>query len=322
MRAVQIREFGKPTDVLELVDLPEPAAPLGSRALVQVEYAPINVNDLLMIKGTFHYTPALPTVVGNEGVGRVLEVGPDVLGLSVGDRVLLPVYCNSWRERLVVNAEDLVRLPGEADVQQLAMLRINPPAAALMLSEYVTLKPGDWIVQNAANSGVGRAVIAFANARGVRVISLVRRQEVIPEIKTLGSEVVLLDDGAAPEKIKEAIGHGTIKLALDGVSGSATARLASLLSSQGHLVGYAFSEDYAAPGDLRTLMESEVSLHSFYQVRPEYEAKIPGILAEATAMIASGKLYAPVAQTYPLSAIKEAVAHAERGGKVLLDAQA
>jgi hypothetical protein len=78
----------------------------------------------------------------------------------------------------------------------------------------------------------------------------------------------------------------------------------------------AFMGDYAAPADLRPLMDKELTLHSFYQVRPQYDAKIPGILAEATTMIVTGELYAPVAATYPLSAIKEAVAHAERGGKV------
>ena len=47
------------------------------------------------------------------------------------------------------------------------MLRINPTAAALMLSEYVDLRPGDWVIQNPSNSGVGRAVIAFGKARGL-----------------------------------------------------------------------------------------------------------------------------------------------------------
>jgi NADPH:quinone reductase-like Zn-dependent oxidoreductase len=67
-------------------------------------------------------------------------------------------------------------------VKQLAMLRINPPAGALMLSEYVDLKPGDWVVQNAANSGVGRAVIAIGKERGIQTINLVRRDDVIPEV--------------------------------------------------------------------------------------------------------------------------------------------
>jgi NADPH:quinone reductase-like Zn-dependent oxidoreductase len=79
---------------------------------------------------------------------------------------------------------------------------------------------------------------------------------------------------------------------------------------------------YAAPGDFRPLMNKDITLHSFYEGRHEYDAKVPGILQEATAMIVAGTLHVPIAATYPLTAIKEAVAHAERGGgKVLLDPQ-
>jgi NADPH:quinone reductase-like Zn-dependent oxidoreductase len=92
-----------------------------------------------------------------------------------------------------------------------------------------------------------------------------------------------------------------------------------MLSQHGELVGYAFMGGYAAPGDLRDIMDRDLTLHSFYQVHPEYDPKIPGILAAATKFIASGKLFVPVAATYPLSAIKEAAAHVVRGGKVLLD---
>lgn len=320
MRAIQITKYGEPTEVLSVIEMLEPPQPLAGEALLQVEYAPINVNDLLLIKGTFHYTPVLPTIVGNEGVGRVLAIGSKVRNVAVGDRVLLPLYSGTWRERMIVGSEGLSALPANADVQQLAMLRINPPAAALMLSEYVDLKPGDWIVQNSANSGVGRAVIAFGKARGLRIISLVRRSELIPELTSLGSDLVLLDDERAPEAVRDAVDGALVKLGLDGVSGSATARIANLLSHNGHLVAYAFSESYSAPGDIRSLFEREISLHSFYQVRPEYDVQIPNILAQAAAMISSGQLHAPVAETYPLGAIRDAAAHAERGGKVLLHA--
>jgi NADPH:quinone reductase-like Zn-dependent oxidoreductase len=68
-------------------------------------------------------------------------------------------------------------------------------------------------------------------------------------------------------------------------------------------------------------MNKDITLHSFYEGRSQYDAKVPGILREATAMIAAGTLLIPIAATYPITAIKEAVAHAERGGgKVLLDA--
>jgi NADPH:quinone reductase-like Zn-dependent oxidoreductase len=85
-----------------------------------------------------------------------------VENVKVGDRVLAPLSRFTWRERMVVSANGLFALPPDADSQQLAMLAINPPIAALLLSEYVNLKPGDWVVQNSANSGVGRLHIHAA----------------------------------------------------------------------------------------------------------------------------------------------------------------
>ena len=190
MRAALIKAFGEPTEVLELADVPEPSGPAAGEVLVGVEYAPINMNDLYVIQGAFPVRPSLPSVVGNEGVGRVLAVGSGVEHLKIGDRVLIPLYAFSWRERLVVPAVGLFSLL-EAEPQQLAMLGINPPTASLLLDEAPDLKPGDWVVQNAANSGVGRSLIAIAKARGIKTINLVRRPELIPELQAIGGLVGL-----------------------------------------------------------------------------------------------------------------------------------
>src|SRR5207247_1561074 len=116
MRAVQIRTFGEPGIVLELADLPEPPAPAAGEVLIGVEHAPINMNDLHLIQGVYPVRPSLPSVVGNEGVGRVLAIGRGVDHLKVGDRVLVPLYSFSWRERLVAPAAGLFALP-EAKVR-------------------------------------------------------------------------------------------------------------------------------------------------------------------------------------------------------------
>ena len=174
MRAVRLTAFGNPVDGLEYVDIPEPDAPGPNQVLIGVEFSPIDPSDLLLAQGIYAIRPPLPTVIGNEGVGRVLAVGPGVESVKVGDRVLAPLSSFTWRERMVISAGGLSTLPPDADPQQLAMLAINPPTAALLLSEYVTLKPGEWVVQNAANSGIGRWVIAFAKTRGLKTVNIVR----------------------------------------------------------------------------------------------------------------------------------------------------
>lgn len=323
MRAIQLSTFGDPVINLRLTELPEPAAPGVHEVLLAMEFAPINFNDLLLIRGTFPRRPSLPSPVGNEGSGKVLAVGVGVTHLKVGDRVVAPLYSYTWRERMVVPAEGLFALPEGVNAQQAAMMRINPPTAALLLSEHGELKPGDWIIQNGANSGVGRSVIAFARARGIRTINLVRRAEAINDIKAAGGDIVLLDAAGSLESIRSLTEAGRVRLAIDGVSGESTVRLLEALSQGGALVSYAFSSgDVAIQTDLRPLLRKAVRLHAFYQARPAYDTQMDTLLRESADFISAGKLELPVAATYPMSRIAEAVEHAIRGGKVLLDIQA
>ena len=239
MRAVQLTSFGDPVDILQCVDIPEPDAPGPNQVLIGVEFSPINPNDLMVAQGIYAFRPPLPAVIGNEGVGRVLAVGPGVESVKIGDRILAPPASFTWRERIVVSAGGLSALPADADPRQLAMLAINPPTAALLLSEYVDLKPGEWVVQNAANSGVGRWVIAFAKTRGVKTVNIVRRPELVAELETIGGDVVVVDSPDVPDRIKATVGQAELRLALDGVSGPATGVLAATLSPRGTLVSFA-----------------------------------------------------------------------------------
>lgn len=318
MRAVMIKAFGDPIEVLELVDAPEPARPASGEVLVGVEYAPINPNDLYLIRGAFLVRPSLPSIVGNEGVGRVLEVGSGVEHLKVGDRVLIPLYAFSWRERLVVPAAGLFSLP-DADPRQLAMLGINPPTASLLLNEATDLKPGDWVIQNAANSGVGRSLIAIAKSRGIKTINLVRRPELVPELRAAGGDVVIAEEGGTLNKIRAAVGRDRVRLAIDGVAGESSAVIAGALSEGGIFVVYARMGGGPVVIDPLDLIAKRIVVKGFFLNHPDIEPKIPTALREAVPLVASGAIRAPIAGTYPLSSLHDAVLHAQRGGKVLLD---
>src|ERR1700687_4223096 len=104
MRAVRLTAFGNPVDGLEYVDIPEPDAPGPNQVLIGVEFSPINPNDLIVAQGIYAFCHPLPTVIGNEGVGRILAVGPGVESVKVGDRVLAPLSSFTWRERMVISA--------------------------------------------------------------------------------------------------------------------------------------------------------------------------------------------------------------------------
>jgi len=317
MRALQISSYGDPLEVLELADIPEPGAPGAGEVLIDVELATLNKHDLLFISGAFGGPPA-PTVVGNEGFGRVAAVGPGVANVKVGDHVLAPNLGLTWRERLIAPARGLFSLP-DGDPLQLAQLGGNPPSAALMLSEYVDLQPGDWVVQNGGNSGVGRSLIAIAKRRGIRTISLVRRPELIDELEAAGADLVLLDEPAAVEKARRVIGNGSVRLAVYSAISGATATLVQLLSDRGVLVTYAAEIGQPLALDAHYLIGKHLTVKGYFLGDFDHVSKVLPAQIEAAQLVASGALCVPVAAVYPMSQIKEAIAHLRKGGKILID---
>src|ERR1700687_1018340 len=312
MRAIQLTAYGDPVEGLKYVNIAAPEAPGPNQVLIGVAFSPIDPIDLSLARVIYGVHPALPTVIGNEGVGRVLNVGVGVKNVKVGDRVLAPLSSFTWRERMIASADGLFALPPDADPRQLAMLAINPPTAALLLSEYVDLKAGEWVVQNSANSAVGRWVIAFAKTRGLKTANIVRRKELVPELQALGADVVVVDSPDVSKEIKTAVGQAEIRLALDGVSGPATGTLASTLSPHGTLVSYAaMSLGRMALSPLDVIFKP-LTVRGFWLGHPESVAKMAPAVAQAAEMIASGRVNIPVAATYALSSIKEAVEHAQR----------
>jgi NADPH:quinone reductase-like Zn-dependent oxidoreductase len=322
MRAIHLSSYGNPIEGLGMADVPEPKPPGTNEVLVAIEYSPLNPNDLFVAQGIYPLRPTLPAVIGNEGVGRVLAVGHGVTNVAVGDRVVPPRSSWVWRERMVIPAGGLFALPRQADPKQLAMLAINPPTASLLLSDYVDLNRGDFVVQNAANSGVGRWVIAFAKARGFRTVNIVRRAELVSELKAAGADVVVVDGPKVTEEIKKAIGSDRIRLGLDGVSGPATGVLASVLAPGGTLVAYAtMSGSTTMVLSSLAVIFTPITVKGFFMGHAQWESKIPPVIKEAATLVAEG-FNVPIAAVYRLSEIKKAVEHTLRGGKVLLDAAA
>jgi NADPH:quinone reductase-like Zn-dependent oxidoreductase len=319
MQAIQLTKYGKPEEGLRLVDTAEPGDPESGQILIRVEYAPINDSDLLVASGLYMVRPKLPSVVGNEGAGKVVAVGAGVRNVKVGDRVVISRGVFSWAEKVLAPADEAIVLPPEIDPQQAAMLSINPPAAALLLEEFVALKPGDWIVQNSANSGVGRAVIAFAKQKGLRSINIVRRSELIHELKEIGADIVLLAGPNTAAEANRASGGALVRLALDGVGGDATGTLLDIVGWDAKIVCYAAPTREPIKVNPLGLVAKRVSIHPFFMYYAEHLARIPEKIRAAAALVASHQLRAPIAAVYPARHFEQALAHALAGGKVLLD---
>jgi trans-2-enoyl-CoA reductase len=324
MKRAQYQERGPvPQDVIDAADFVLPPLAAG-QALVQVLAAPINPSDVLTLTGQYGLLPPLPAVGGNEGVGRVVELGPDTKGPQPGQTVLLPVGIGTWSTHVVADAARLMPLPNEADAQQLSMMTVNPPTALLMLDTFVTLQPGEWVIQNAANSGVGAYLIQLARLRGLKTVNIVRRASAIEGVRALGGDVVIEDGDKLAKRVAEATGGAKFRLGIDAVGGGATDRLAACLAEGATLVNYgAMSGEpcHVSPG---SFVFKDITLKGFWlsrwfkQATPEQRMKVFG---EVAGLIAQGKLHARVQATYPIERIREAVAAAaagERDGKILV----
>jgi len=325
VKAARLPRFGKPAEVIELADLPEPATPGPDEVLIDVVACPINPADVLLLEGRYGASPPpLPLTPGAEGLGRVAQIGSNVKHVKPGDLVLVPGP-GTWRERMVAPAAAVWALQSKADLHQLAMLRVNTATAYLMLHDYVPAKAGSWVIQNAANSGVGHCLIRLAKQAGVKTINVVRRESLVAPLKAYGADVVLVDGPDLDERARAATGGAPLPLAIDAVGGSATQRLARCVDEKGVVVNYGLLSGEPCMVDARDTVFRDVSLRGFWLRRwftETHSADIQKLYARLAALVEDGTLKVEVEKVYPLMQIKEAVAHAARearAGKILLD---
>ncbi|HSE03202.1 MAG TPA: zinc-dependent alcohol dehydrogenase family protein, partial [Methylomirabilota bacterium] len=260
MKQVRLERYGAPAEAVRCVDVPDVGAPAAGEVVFDVLAFPINPADLSMCRGTYRLRPALPAGIGAECVGRVVAVGAGVSHVRPGDRVI-NLQRENWTQRRRVKADDVIPVPAGLDDLQAAMLRINPPTALLLLADLVPLRPGDWIIQNVANSAVGRFVIRLARARGVRTVNVVRRASLFDGLTALGADVCVVDGPDLAATVQARTGGAAIRLGIDAVSGRATARISACVGEGGVVCNYGSmsGEDPVMPrgklvGDGQTLV--------------------------------------------------------------------
>jgi mitochondrial enoyl-[acyl-carrier protein] reductase / trans-2-enoyl-CoA reductase len=316
MKQVQFGAFGVPHEVADCIDLPALGAPADREVVVDVAAFPINPADLLTMTGSYAVRPKLPATLGAEAVGTISAVGAGVGNLAAGDRVIILARDN-WCQRRRVQAAQVLQVPGNADLLQLAMLKVNPATALMMLRQYVALQPGDWLIQDAANSGVGTNLIRLARADGIRTVNVVRRESLIAPLQAFGADVVVVDGDDLAARVGAA-GAGPIRLAIDAVGGEAVMRLADCLAEGGTVVNYGLlSGKPCMLGAHQTIFKG-ITLTGFWlqkaltsMARPDLEA----LYADLADRVADGTLEVHIEATYPIEQIKAALEHAGREGR-------
>jgi len=324
INAAMYETHGNPADVLRVESRPWPTPALGE-VIVKMRAAPINPADLNQIEGKYPVRAELPATPGFEGAGIVAEVGPNVTNVAVGALVILPHNVGTWRDAVAVKAGELVVVPAGIEPVHAAVLKINPMTAWRLLHDYVDLARGDWLIQNAANSAAGRAVIQIAHELGYKTVNVVRRSELIGELRAEGGDVVLVDSENLRREVEDAIGGPPIRLGLNAVGGESALRLANCLAPGSTLVTYgAMSlQPLKIPNGL--LIFKDLRFRGIW-INKWYDNATPAQRMEAFQrlfeMAKRGLLQTKVEKAYPLSEAKAAVAHAARGqrsGKIIFE---
>jgi NADPH:quinone reductase-like Zn-dependent oxidoreductase len=333
MKALIFRETGEPKSVLKLAEIPTPQLAPGE-ALVRVVLSPINPSDLHMVRGRYGYQPDLPASPGAEGVGIVEAVGPGVQGPIVGTRVVFVNTWNTWREQMVCPVDRLVRVPDGLDDPTAATSYTNPLTAWALTRSSHNLKEGEWLVQTAAVSSVGKLVLQLAQQYRFKTINVIRRRNQESIIRKLGgNEVICTADEDLRARLQELTAGKGIERAIDCVAGELGAEIVRNLAPAGTMLVYGAlsSHRQTDPAKFTIPLFAPRLIYSTATVRgwwlPRWVSSQP--LAEVRAatsdlltMLSNGALTPPEVVRYSFEDFQEAVrlADGEAGQqKVLLD---
>ena len=315
-----IRQTGKPAETLEIEDF-SPRPPQAGEVLVRILAAPINPADLNTIEGTYGVKLDLPATPGVEGCGEVVTSGD--AAFQPGDRVIFLRRADTWATHTTVAADSLFKLPPGIDPLQAAMLKVNPATAWRLLHGIEAAVKGDWIVQNAGNSAVGRCVIQLARDLGIHTVSFVRRAELMDELRKLGADHVFLDDDEGLAAAKSALGGAKAALAFNAVGGESALRVMKLLREGGTHITYGAMgrKPLTLPNGLLIFRDIRVrGLWVTRWVENAPAAEVHAVYQDLATRVAAGRLLQPVDTTFSLDEYHQALARLDapqRAGKVL-----
>ena len=209
--ALKLTQYGPPETSLQLVECQE-EIPSSEEAVIHVDAVGMHIADSLTARGT-EKLKEIPCIPGFEGVGTIKKLGSEAKELKEGDKVLLPMGTGSMTQQIKLPASSLTKVPEPyAPDEQLALITVNGFTAYFLLRDYMKLNQGDWIIQNAANSNVGRYLIALAKEEGIKTLNIVRRESLFSELNELGATEVILDSQHEEEKMISNILSKDIKL--------------------------------------------------------------------------------------------------------------
>jgi NADPH:quinone reductase len=326
MKAIRFEQFGDPEQVLRVVDLPEPE-PGPGEVRVRMIASPINPSDLLVTRGRYGVLPKLPATPGFEGVGVVEKAGPGLLGaVYKGRRVaVLNSDGGNWAEKVVIPAMRAIPVAADLPDEQVASFFINPATVLAMTRHVLKVPRGEWLLQSAAGSALGKMMIKLGRKDGFKTLNVVRRREAVDELKALGGDAVISSsDGPIDQQVRDLTGGRGVSYALDCVGGETGSQVFKSLGDDSHMLIYGLLSDENIHFDPRAMIAGKRVIEGFWLghwMLSRSKIKAVGLFMEIARLIRDGVLATDPGRHFPLDSIGAAVKEAEsvgRKGKVLL----
>lgn len=324
MRTASHDIFGEPQDVLHLAESPVPK-PAKGEVLVRMILSPIHNHDIWTVRGSYGYKPPLPGAIGgSEAVGTVEALGEGVDAALLGKRVTAAGVHGSWAEFFIAPAAALIPVPDSISDESAAQL-IAMPFSAMALLEFLGVKENDWMIQNTANGAVGKAVAMVGQARGIRVINLVRRDDGVRELEKLGiRHAVSTAQGDWQKAVRDMIGDQPIKAGVDSIGGSASKDIVELLGENGLLVSFGSMTGEPMQIPSGPVIFKQLTIKGFWgsTVIGTMQADLRHrLISELIQHVAKGTIQLPVDSVHGLADISQAMKASlasGKAGKVLL----
>jgi NADPH2:quinone reductase len=304
--AIRVHEYGGP-DALkwEAVDVPSPGP---GQAKIRHHFVGLNFIDVYHRTGLYKQ-PQLPFVLGTEGAGEVLEVGPGVTEVKPGDRVAYASVIGAYAEERLISAERLVPLPDSIDYRTAAAMMLQGMTVQYLLRRTFEVKQGTVMLLHAAAGGIGLIASQWAKHLGATIIGTVGSEDKAALAKANGcTHVINYKTENFVERVKEITGGKGCEVVYDGVGKDTFPGSLDCLKPRGLWVSFGNASGPVPPFEM-AILAAKGSLFATRPTLNTYVATREELLATAQDLfdvVAKGHVKIPINQTYPLSKVADA----------------
>jgi NADPH2:quinone reductase len=311
-KAIRIHTNGGP-EVMVWEDVPTPE-PGPGEALVKHEAIGLNFIDVYFRSGLYK-APSLPLIIGQEGAGTVLAVGPDVKSPAVGDRVAYAGPLGGYATERVIAADRLVKLPDTISFETGAAMMLQGLTAQYLIRRTFAVTPGDTVVVHAAAGGVGLILCQWAKHLGATVIGVVSSEEKAELARANGAAHTVVGHAKLAAEVKRITGGAMVPVVYDSVGKDTFAASIDCLAPLGLMVSYGNASGPVPPVDI-SMLGAKGSLFLTRPTLATYTSKrsdLERIATELFDVVGSGVVKIQVNQTFSLK--DAALAHAALEGR-------